>query len=222
MPRTARAAVGGLVYHVLNRGNGRMTIFRKTEDYSAFVGLLMQAKKHADVEVLGFCLMSNHWHLVVRPRRAGDLALFMSWLTNTHVKRYRAHYSRTSGHLYQGRYKSFPVEEDFHLLTLLRYVEANPLRAGMVRRAENWRWSSAGCGQKVTAKLLSTWPLQRPVDWLQLVNEPLNEPEQTKVNSSLKRGRPLGSDGWTSKIAAKLGLTYTINPRGRPKRKEKR
>jgi putative transposase len=110
MPRTARAALGGVVYHVLNRGNGRMGIFRKPGDYQAFCDLLVSGRRQADVEVFGFCLMPNHWHLVLRPRRDGDLAAYLSWVTNTHVKRYRAHYRRTSGHLYQGRYKSFPVE----------------------------------------------------------------------------------------------------------------
>ena len=127
MPRTARATVGGVVYHILNRGNGRLKIFRKPGDYAAFVDLLIDAKQKADIKVMGFCLMPNHWHLVLRPRGDGDLAAYMSWLTNTHVKRYRSHYKQTSGHLYQGRYKSFPVEEDDYFLTLLRYVEANPL-----------------------------------------------------------------------------------------------
>src|SRR5947209_9281344 len=112
MPRTARAAVGGVVYHVLNRGNGRMRIFRKPPDYQAFLKLMLEAGEHADVELFGFCLMPNHWHLVLRPRRGHDLAAYLSWLTNTHVKRYRAHYRRTSGHLYQGRYKSFPRSEE--------------------------------------------------------------------------------------------------------------
>src|SRR5947207_9479009 len=106
MPRTARSAIGGVVYHVLNRGNGRMRIFRKPGDYRAFVHLLIDGLEYARVDVLGFCLMSNHWHLVLRPSRAGDLAVYLSWVSNTHVKRYRAHYRKTSGHLYQGRYKS--------------------------------------------------------------------------------------------------------------------
>ena len=135
MPRMSRAAIGGVVYHVLNRGNGRMKIFRKPGDYKAFIELIAQAKQRADIEIFGFCLMPNHWHLVVRPARDGDLARYFSWLTNTHVKRYRSHYRRTSGHLYQGRYKSFAVEEDAYLLTLLRYVESNPLRARLVKRA---------------------------------------------------------------------------------------
>jgi REP element-mobilizing transposase RayT len=104
MPRTSRAAVGGIVYHVLNRGNGRMGIFRKPGDYESFVQLLADGK-----EVFGFCVMPNHWHLVLRPRADADLAAYLSWVTNTHVKRYRAHYRRTSGHPYQGRNMASPL-----------------------------------------------------------------------------------------------------------------
>lgn len=122
MPRTARSAIGGTIYHVLNRGNGRMRIFRKPEDYPPFLQLMAEAKERAEVEIFGYCLMPNHWHVVIKPAGDQDLAAYFSWLTNTHVKRYRSHYQGTSGHLYQGRYKSFPVQEDSYLLTLLRYV----------------------------------------------------------------------------------------------------
>jgi putative transposase len=217
MPRTARAAVGGLVYHVLNRGNGRQEIFRKPGDFLAFVDLMIEAKEHAELDVFGYCLMSNHWHMVVRPRRDHDLAGYFSWLTNTHVKRYRAHYRRTCGHLYQGRYKSFAVEEDAYLRTLLRYVEANPLRAKMTERAEQWPWSSLGCDKSVAAKLLDPWPIDRPRQWTALVNEPIAGEDLSRVKLSFARGRPLGSDRWTARMAARLGVQYTLNPRGRPK-----
>ena len=218
MPRTSRAAVGGLVYHVLNRGNGRLEIFRKPGDYLAFVDLMIDAKERADIEVFGFCLMSNHWHMVVRPRRDRDLAAYFSWLTNTHVKRYRAHYRRTGGHLYQGRYKSFAVEDDAYFLNLLRYVEANPLRAKMVRRAQDWPWSSLSCPAAVSAKLLDAWPVRRPANWAALVNEPLDRIMESRLKLSFDRGRPLGTDAWTGRIAATMGLQYTLNPRGRPKK----
>ena len=142
MPRSARSAAGGICYHVLNRGNGRMGIFRKPADYAAFVDLLLEGKTRANVELFGYCLMPNHWHLVLRPKGDVDLAKYLSWVTNTHVKRYRAHYRRTSGHLYQGRYKSFPVEDDGHLLAVLAYVEANAVRGKLVRRGRDWTFNS--------------------------------------------------------------------------------
>jgi putative transposase len=219
MPRTARAAAGGLVYHVLNRGNGRMGIFRKPGDYQAFVELLALGKERARIEVFGFCLMPNHWHLVVRPRGDGDLAAYLSWVTNTHVKRYRSHYRRTSGHLYQGRYKSFPVQEDAYFLTLMRYVEANPLRAKRVARAQDWRWSSLGCDAATAAAVLSPWPLDRPASWTRMVNAPLAEAPRQRVELSLARGRPLGDERWTQTMARRLGLQFTLNRRGRPPRR---
>ena len=223
MPRTARAAIGGVVYHVLNRGNGRMKVFHKPGDYQAFADLLVDGKRKADVEIFGFCLMPNHWHLVLRPAGKRDLAAYLSWVSNTHVKRYRVHHQHTSGHLYQGRYKSFPVEEDAYFLTLLRYVEANPLRAKLVTRAERWPWSSLGCSDKLARQLLDGWPLDRPRSWMALVNEGLPEDQRRRVQASLERDRPLGTEAWMLQMAQRLGLQYTLNPRGRPaKQKTKR
>ncbi len=222
MPRTSRAAIGGVVYHVLNRGNGRMKIFRKPGDYKAFIELIAQAKQRADIEIFGFCLMPNHWHLVVRPARDGDLARYCSWLTNTHVKRYRSHYRRTSGHLYQGRYKSFAVQEDAYLLTLLRYVQSNPLRARLVKRAQNWRWSSLGCQGKLSAAILDDWPVDRPGNWTALVNEALVPVDNQRLKASFQRGRPLGGAKWTATMAQRMGLQYTLNPRGRPEKKREK
>ena len=219
MPRTSRSSAGGVVYHVLNRGNGRMNIFRKPGDYLSFLQLLLDGKDKAHVELFGFCVMPNHWHLVLRPKGDADLAAYLSWVTNTHVKRYRSHYKSTSGHLYQGRYKSFPVQEDAYFLTLLRYVEANPLRAGMVAKAEQWTGSSLGCDPKLAAKLLDSWPLKRPRNWTALVNEAIPALQRARLKSSFERGRPLGDDPWTTKTAQKLGLQYTLNPRGRPPQK---
>jgi putative transposase len=221
MPRTARTAIGGIVYHVLNRGNGRARIFHKPSDFDAFVKILIEGQKHASTELLAFCLMGNHWHLITRPRRDGDLAKLLSWITNTHVKRYRAHRQGTSGHLYQGRFKSFPVEEDDHLLTVLRYVEANPLRARLVRRAQDWRWSSLGCGREIREALLSDWPIDRPGDWTATVNRSPREREMQAVRTSIERGRPFGSESWVGKMVNAMGLSLTLRPRGRPRKARK-
>ena len=166
MPRTARAAIGGIVYHVLNRGNGRMGVFRKPGDYRAFLQLLLDGKTKAHIELFGFCLMPNHWHLVLRPKGDRDLAGYLSWVTNTHVKRYRAHYRRTSGHLYQGRYKSFPVENDVYFLALMRYVEANPLKAGLLtaRSTGNGRALGAGRAQERSCWTPGRW-IVRETGW---------------------------------------------------------
>ncbi len=137
------------------------------------------------------------------------------------MKRYRAHHPTTSGHLYQGRYKSFVVEKDEYLLTLLRYVEANALRAGLVERAEAWPWSSLGCGLQTTADLLSEWPVDRPANWTALVNRPIAEQRIETIRTSIMRDRPFGDPEWVRKTAAKLGLEFTLRSRGRPRKTEK-
>jgi putative transposase len=153
MPRSARASVGGYCYHVLNRGNGRATVFHKDGDYHAFLKALREVAQDIPIRVLAYCLMPNHFHLALWPTGDDDLSRALHWLTTAHVRRYHQHY-HSSGHVWQGRFKAFPVQDD-HLLTLLRYIERNPLRAGLVRRAEDWAWSSLpGVGRKYGDALL--------------------------------------------------------------------
>ena len=141
MPRAARGLVGGQVYHVLNRGNSRVNVFHKPEDFAAFIDLICEARQRYPVKVLAYCLMTNHFHLVVRPDEGSDLSSWMRWLMTSHVRRYHRHYG-TSGHIWQGRFKSFIVEDDGHLLSVMRYVEGNPVQAQMVKSARDWPWSS--------------------------------------------------------------------------------
>src|SRR6266853_483700 len=137
MPRQARNAPGGMVFHVLNRAVARHAIFQKDGDYEAFERVFAKALEKHPIRVLSYCLMPNHWHLVLWPAREGELTAFVRWLTHTHTMRWHAHYhSAGSGHLYQGRFKSFPLQQDAHFLTVGRYVERNPLRARLVAAAE--------------------------------------------------------------------------------------
>lgn len=143
MPRTARASVGDVCYHVLNRGNARAPVFHKAADYDAFLSLIADACERLPMRVLGYCLMPNHFHLVLRPHDDGDLSRWMQWLLTSHVRRYHKHHRTPGGgHVWQGRFKAFPIELDEHLQAVLRYVERNPLRANLVKHAEDWRWSS--------------------------------------------------------------------------------
>ena len=125
------------------------------------------------------------------------------------------------GHLYQGRFKSFPVQSDDHLLSMLRYVERNPLSAGLVARAQQWRWSSLWSrvhGEDEIKALLSTWPVQRPANWTARVNAPLTAKELDRVGLSMERGRPYGSDEWVRRTVKELGLEHTVRPEGRPRK----
>lgn len=225
MGRPHRAAQGGYVYHVLNRANARMTIFRHDDDYVAFEHVLLQAVERTETRLLAYCLMPNHWHLVVWPREDGELSRFVGWLTLTHTQRWHAHRRTTgSGHVYQGRFKSFPVQEDEHLYTVARYVERNPLRANLVRRAEKWRWSSLYRwlrGATEDKALLSRWPVSRAANWAQYVNAPQTEAELTAIERSLQRGNPLGDPAWSERATRVLGLETTLRPRGRPRKSEK-
>jgi len=230
MARTARAVEKNLIYHVLNRGNARRKLFHKPADYDAFVRVLAQAlERYPTIELLAFCLMPNHWHLVLRPRAARDLGRFMSWLCVTHVRRHHlAHRTRGGGHLYQGRFKSFPVQEDAHLLTLLRYVEANPIRAQLVRDARRWKWGSLSWrhaprrANKDEVKLkLSRWPLPEPRNWLELVQEKLPAEDLQRMRECVNRGRPWGRDDWVRATARRLHLTFTLRGVGRPKKAAK-
>jgi putative transposase len=221
MPRLARSAPGGLIYHVLNRTVGRMAMFRKPADYDAFLRVLLLAHQRQPIRILSFCLMPTHWHFVVWPEKDGQLSDFFRWLTLTHAIRWRvSHHTVGYGHLYQGRFKSFPVQRDDHLLTLFRYVERNPITANLSRRAQNWPYSSLHIrlnGDDKLRPLLSDWPVDRPANWTQHVNTPITQRELEKIQLSLQRSRPFGSDTWILKTASALHLDHTLRPEGRPK-----
>ena len=144
MGRPLRVTQGGYVYHVLNRTNGRQRIFQKDCDYQAFEKILHQALEHVPgMRLLGWCLLPNHWHLLLWPRKDGELSDFGHWLALTHTQRWHAHPANVGlGHLYQGRFKSFIVNDDEHYWDVCRYVERNARRANLVKRAEDWRWGS--------------------------------------------------------------------------------
>jgi putative transposase len=221
MSRTLRAAEGGLIYHALNRANARLAIFGDDEDFDAFERVLAEAVSRHDMRLLAYCLMPNHFHLVLWPRLDGDLSRFMRWLTMTHTQRWHAHrHSAGSGHLYQGRFKSFPVQDDGHFLTLCRYVERNALRAGLAPRAEAWRWSSLWRRAQPTpapGPTLCDWPIDRPTDWVKRVNAALNPSEEDALRRAIQRGHPFGALEWQTLTAERLGLQSTLKPRGRPK-----
>ena len=144
----------------------------------------------------------------------------MRWLTVTHAKRWHTHYhSSGSGALYQGRFKSFPIQEDGHFLTVCRYVERNALRANLVERAEEWRWCSLWHrvqGSNVVS--LDAWPVRPGKDWVTQVNRAETEAELKAVRRSVVRGTPFGEGAWVQRTAQRLGLDSTLRARGRPKK----
>jgi putative transposase len=222
MPRRARRAIGGVVFHVLNRACGRMRLFSRDKDYEAFERVMAEALQNYPMRLLSYCLMPNHWHLILWPRNDGDLSKFMFWLTMTHTQRWRhARKLVGLGPLYQGRFRAFPVEEDSHLLTVFRYGERNALRAGLVKRAQDWRWSSLNArlnaGDQRIA-MLHPWPIDQPPDWLDWVNLPQTDSEVAELRSRLRTGRPFGSAQWERSTAKRLGINLDPHPRGRPRK----
>ena len=217
MPRIARVAPGGMVYHVLNRGVGRMRLFLTDADYAAWERVILETLALSPMRICAYCWMPNHWHLVLWPEKDGQLSTFMQRATNRHTQRWQRAKRRVGyGHLYQGRFKSFPVESDDHFYSLVRYVERNALRAGLVERAQDWPWCSLSPRTGPEARIpLSTWPLPRPARWTQHVNQPQSEEELEAIRRRIRRGRPYGGDAWTERIAHKIGLESTLRPRGR-------
>ena len=168
--------------------------------------------------------MPNHWHFVVRPTTDTQLSEFFRWLTHTHTMRWHAHYhTEGTGHLYQGRFKTFPVEYDEHLLAVMRYVERNALRASLVRRAENWKYSSLWRRQnakQADTSILADWPIPRPRQWRAHVNKPQTEAELEALRKCVLKGSPFGSGNFVTQSAARLKLEHTLCSRGRPRKKK--
>ena len=214
--------MGGVCYHVLNRGNGRADVFHKEGDFAAFLDLMAEANERLPLRILGYALMPNHFHLVLRPHGDGDLSRWMQWLLTAHVRRYHRHY-HGSGHVWQGRFKAFPIEQDDHLRTVLRYVERNALRANLVRRAEAWLWSSLNWRPKGTRPaMLADWPVSCPRNWVALVNAVQTEAELAALRQSIARGAPFGNERWAERTAKRLGLESALRPRGRPRKPPKK
>ena len=221
MPRTARNAPGGLIYHVLNRGVGRQRFFFCDEDYLAFERIIVETLEKRDMRILSYCLMPNHWHFVLWPEGDKDLGRFMQRLTITHVTRWQKHYDKVGhGHIYQGRFKSFPVDSDDNFYRVMRYTERNALRANLVARAEEWPWGSLWIrqfGSPEHRALLSKWPIRRPRNWVSYVNQPASDAELESIRRSCRRGSPYGSAEWVQQTAKQLGLESTLRRPGRPK-----
>jgi putative transposase len=213
-----------------------MKLFEDSGDYLAFLGVLAEAlnEREKTMRLCAYCLMPNHFHLVLWPAKDGQLSRFMQWVTMTHAQRWHAHrHSGGRGHLYQSRFKSFPIQQDGHFLKVCRYVEGNAKKAGLVQRAEDWKWSSLWARENISegknadegvggalGKVLSPWPVAMPRGWSKRVNDPHNEKELAELRRCKERGRPFGEGEWTATTAKRLGIESSMRDPGRPKKKE--
>jgi putative transposase len=228
MPRPLRPIADGLVYHVINRGNNRQTVFDSDGDFRAFLKAIADLKERMPFHLYGYCLMTNHIHLLVRPKKTSISRIVQSLLVS-HTQRYHR-FHRSGGHVWQGRFKSPVIQYDDHLLTVLRHIEANPLRAGMVERVEDYPWSSfgfhgAGQGDPLLDALkpyeqLAAYAGVRQRRWSAYVHQEPEEAELAAIRRSSATGLPYGASAWVDRLARRLKLDLTIRPRGRPRKQE--
>jgi putative transposase len=199
-----------------------MQLFEKPADYQAFEQVLRETLDESPMRICTYSVMPNHWHLLLWPEREGQLAAFMQRLTITHVRRWQQRRGYAGlGHVYQGRYKSFPVESDDHFWVVARYVERNPLRANLVSKAEEWRWSSLWrrrFGWADERSLLAAWPIDRPANWVKRFNQEDDAEELERLRRGLLPGRPFGHPERHKQIAKRLGLESAYRPVGRPRK----
>jgi len=218
MPRTSRFVVANYCYHVLNRSNKKARIFHSSGDYDQFLAAVHLAQQRVHVPILAACLMPNHFHLVMRPQSAADLGRWMQLAFTTQVRWHHAKYD-TSGRLWQGRFKAFLIQQDHHLLTVMRYVERNALRANLVERAEDWKWGSLGWRSAGTPPvILAESPVPLPSYWRHLVNEPQTAAEISEIRTCVNRQRPFGEQAWVADKVQELGIEHSLIPVGRPRK----
>ena len=209
---------------MLNRAVARLPLFEKADDYEAFERVLTETFEREALPIFAYVVMPNHWHFVVRPESDRQVTDFFRWLTHTHTMRWHAHHhTGGTGHLYQGRFKTFPIQEDEHLLMVLRYVERNALRALLCDAAEEWKYGSFWRrvhGNRKSRRILAPWPVARPRRWREFVNQPQTEAEIAAIRDCLRRGTPFGDDRYVTQSAVRLQLSHTLRPRGRPSKQK--
>ena len=226
MPRAARVVIPGCWHHVTQRGNNRQDVFFVDDDRRVYLDLLGQQAERFGLAVQGYCLMSNHVHLIVRPRGEQTLAKAVgrtNWLYTQYVNRMHGR----SGHLWQNRFYSCALDEE-HFWQALAYVERNPVRSKLVRRAWRYAWSSAAahCGEADPSGLLdlSQWRkmLPRGGSWREALVRPEDAEGVAQLRSWTSRGRPLGSDRFVAKLERALGRRLRPLPVGRPRKQRKK
>lgn len=199
------------MYHVLNRSAKQVCLFDTADDYRALETLLADARRRFRMRMIAYCVMPTHWHLLLWPRRDGDLPAYVQWLTTTHAARWQRNRATVGrGAVYQSRYKSVPVEAGRHLYSAWRYIERNPLRANLVARAEEWRWSSLWWRLHDPSHAeLDAGPAPLPADWVTLVNLLQTGAELAAFRQAVAKGVPFGSEEWAARSVGAPQLRIT-------------
>jgi len=229
MPRRPRFVDPGVPHHVTQRGNNRQDVFFSEQDRIRYVQMLREYSRRHDVRILAWCVMTNHVHLIMVPGTSGSLALALGQAHSQYSLEHNRHHGRI-GHLWQNRFFSCPLEPS-HLLSAMRYVELNPVRAKMAAEAWDWRWSSARAHTLLHAHDdLLDWPWRdwmeearlgawSCADWKATLLAPAPDEELDRMRRAIKLGEPLGSDEFVMDLEAKAGRPLRVGERGRPPKK---
>jgi putative transposase len=213
MPRVARIQTAGTYFHILNRANSKLKIFRKQIDYEEFIQLIIESLEKYKIDIYAYILMPTHWHIICSAQVDGEISRWMAWLQMMHTRSWHRRYKTIGrGHFYQGRYKSFIIQEDVYFLQVCRYVERNALRAGLVLKAEDWKWSSLFPENKVK---ISNWPISKPKNYLGFVNENITNLELESIRESIVKNKPYGEIKWVKQVAKINNIEQSLRKPGR-------
>ena len=224
MPRLPRTVFANLPHHIAQRGSNREDVFFTDEDREAYLSWLKEYSDKHQVEILAYCLMTNHIHLVAVPATEDGLQRVLKPLHMRYAQRINRERG-WKGHLWQGRFFSSPLD-DAYLWAAVRYVERNPVRAGMVKRAENYRWSSAAahCGKEIdsliTLKSSSNKKILSIDDWSAWLAEGDEKEEIQTLRKNIEKGLPCGTEGFIKRLGKLVGRELEYRPQGRPRKVE--
>lgn len=183
----------GRVFHVVNRAIQDQLLFRDFGEYLAFQQRMVWALEVEPTRLLAFCLMPNHWHLLLQPRPDLEVSRFVKWLTSTHAKNLRRwRGSEGRGAVYQSRYRISAVDTERYFYVATRYVERNAARGGLVERAEQWPFGSASEAPRLQGIQLATWPVPRPSSWLTYLNDAESPADLDFIRRRTRRNEPIG------------------------------
>ena len=220
MARLARLVIPGLPHHITQRGNRRQQTFFNDGDYAAYVELMAQWCRDEGVEIWSYCLMPNHIHLIAVPSSQEGLRRAIGEAHRRYTRRINFR-QKWRGYLWQGRFASFVMDEP-HLLAAARYIELNPVRAGLVAKAENWPWSSARAHLAGRDdQLVKVAPLLTMIpDWCAFLNSAMPEEELRDIRQHSRTGRPLGDETFLDRLEGMVGRLLKPQKRGRKPKKE--
>jgi putative transposase len=218
MSRRLRHTLQGAAFHVMNRAVKRSTLFEYSAEYDAFLALVREGLEESLIRIIAYCLMPNHWHFVVTCDRIEHISEWLKWVSQTHAIRWNlAHNARGTGAVYQSRFKAVPIQTETSLARVCRYVERNALRAGLVTAAELWRWGSLyACCENCHAIPLRRWPILKPPNWVEIVNQADDQAQLKALRNNIWRNQPIGDPDWQKAVAPFVGMS--MRPIGRPKK----